>query len=644
MLKALSNFKSSRADVKRSTLDFARASIGLQPNLDHRLARKIIQISDEMRSLTDDQLLRSARSQRAKANFDSDLNSIMPTAFALVREASRRVHKQAHYELQIAAGVGLCKGGIAEMQTGEGKTLVALLPAFLFSLTGRGCHIITANDYLAQRDAEFARAVFERLGITVGCLFDGLPRHGRKAEYDCDITYGTAREFGFDFLKDRLAGNDPSTNQSCSNGSATVQRGHFFALVDEADSVMIDDARTPLLIARPGNKDRCKQDLVRICHDVSRNLDARVDFQFQHDERTAALTKFGCLNVLKQVDSRFVHRFGIDDVYRQIENSLMANYLFLANRHYVIENGEIAIVDESTGRIAEGRKWQDGLHQAIEAKESVEITSGTETLAKITVQTYFRKYRNLAGLTGTAKQVADEFKRVYGLGVTTIPTRISSNRKGFSNRIFQRYEDKLVAIATATKKQLAAGQAVLIGSPSVQASRKISRILSDFGVDHHVLNCLEHEHESKIVEQAGIAGRVTVATNMAGRGTDIIVDPSVLESGGLHIIATAKHSSARIDRQLIGRTARQGQSGTYQLFLSLEDELFFVAGEKPKLRFASNHTRELDSKWINVFNKAQSKIENLHEKQRLNLLKHEKNRNQLCLQMGLDPCLEVLEE
>ena len=524
-----------------------------------------------MQVLSDEQLLRNSKTQQANANCDADLKMILPGAFAMVREASRRAHRQAHYEVQLLAGIGLTSGRVAEMQTGEGKTLAALLPAFLYSLLGQGVHVITANDYLAQRDAKFASAVFQRLGISVGCVFDGLPRHMRQANYDCEITYGTAREFGFDFLKDRLENTCSSTICSAINAQPGfrpgVQRGHHFALVDEADSVMIDDARTPLLIANAGIEDPVKQDMIRACHDACLQLRQSAEFELEPNKCSATLTKLGCLNVLRLVNPKFVHGFGPDEIYRQIENSLTANYLFLHNRHYVLNEGKVAIVDESTGRFADGRKWQNGLHQAIEAKESVAITTGTQTMARVTVQSYFRKYQRLAGLTGTAHQVAHEFNRVYGLGVIKIPSRKPLKRTGFPTRIFSRFKDKANAVAIATKKQLDIGQAVLIGTPSVQASRSISQTLTEYGIKHHVLNCLEHEKESKIIEHAGLAGSVTVATNMAGPWKPIFrVDPTVQQNGGLHIIATAKNASTRIDHQLIGRTARQGKIGIVPIY------------------------------------------------------------------------------
>ncbi len=636
-----------------------------------QLVRQIIQLSDELNTVSDQQLLQISKQLQAAAQGHSNLTdptgdwvashrhglrrsnqklrdsaqqswlrALLPKAYAVVRESARRAHRQAHYEVQIIAGIGLFEGGIMEMQTGEGKTLAALLPAYLHSLVGKGCHVVTANDYLAQRDAQFAVAVFERLGISVGCVVESLPREKRRAEYDAAVTYGTAREFGFDFLKDRLVGRNESSVHRASDPRElmAVQRGHYFALVDEVDSVLIDDARTPLLIASPAAEDHFKQEMIRGCQQMALSLSRQGQFELNHNMRSSALTKRGCLNVLGLCPPEFVRAFGSNEIYRQVENSLCANYLFQADRHYVVDGGKVAIIDESTGRIADGRKWQSGLHQAIEAKAGVAITSGTQTMAKVTVQSYFRNYAHLAGLTGTARQVAREFKKVYGLSVTTIPTRKPSLRTGDVDRVFQRYEDKTNAIVIETMRRLIAGQAVLIGTPSVSAAQRVSQALSEYEIEHHVLNCLEHESESKIIEQAGQPGRVTVATNIAGRGTDIHVSESVLRCGGLHIIATAIHSSSRIDRQLIGRTARQGQPGTYQFMLSLEDELFSIVGKVPKTAARRR------SKPVRIFHQTQAKIERLQEKQRLNLLQQEKNRSKLCLQTGLDPCLDMLEE
>ena len=607
--------------------------IGRRWNSPSQIVEEVITQSDSLRSSSDRRLWELSIQLQQQATSKSHLENLLPLAYALVRETARRVHQQSHYDVQILAGLKLFAGDIVEMQTGEGKTLAALLPAFVYALVGNGCHLITANDYLAKRDAKFAQAVFERLGLTVGCLHENLTRLDRPAEYARDITYGTVREFGFDFLKDRLAGS-----------SERVQREHFFALVDEADSVMIDDARTPLLIAGESAREKAKQDLVESSHFVSCRLAIQSDFELNPKHRTATLTKLGCLNVLKRFEQPLVLRFGKDEVFEQVENSLVANHLFQRGQQYVVNNDEVVIVDESTGRIADGRKWQNGLHQAIEVKESVSISSGTETLAKITVQSYFRKYRHLAGLTGTAMQAANEFKKVYDRRVSKIPTRKPSQRIGLPNRIFATFKAKASAVAVEAKRRQTLGQAILIGTPSVENSLQISAALKFVGVAHEVLNCQEHESESRIIEHAGQPSRVTVATNMAGRGTDIHVSQAVQELGGLHIIATARHTSSRIDRQLIGRTARQGQPGSFQFFLSLEDDLFSIGGSQPSLKSRIGNGSELGAGWIKQFDRVQSKIEKLHEKQRLDLQENEHKQQKLCRQIGLDPSLEALED
>lgn len=598
---------------------------------------------------SDAALLDISRHLCSSASSHRQLANMMPEAYALVREAARRARHQAHFEEQLAAGIGLFHGGIVEMQTGEGKTMASLLPAYLYALIGKGCHVVTSNDYLARRDAMFAAAVFERLGISVGCLQEGLEREQRRNQYIQDVTYGTVREFGFDFLKDRLANHRPTDYQtgdgSRLSSSNSVQRAHFVAIVDEADHVMIDDARTPLLIAASGDEPETRQAMIRQCHEIAIKLKPGAEFELNQRARNSRLTNLGCRSTLRHCDPHWVHSFGDEEIYAQVENSLCACHFFQRDRHYVVNNGEISIVDESTGRVSEGRKWQNGLHQAIEAQEKLEITVATQTLARVTVQSYFRKYEYLAGLTGTACQVAREFDRVYGLKVAAIETRLPSRRSGLPNRIFKDFASKSRAIARETANRINNGQAVLIGTPSVRASEKISFALHEFGIPHDVLNCREHEKESAIVQDAGLPRRVTVATNMAGRGTDIRVDPAVLGSGGLHIIATEKHTCARIDRQLIGRTARQGEPGTYQFFLSLEDELFTLVGQQPISRMSNRETsNELGPEWIKVFEEAQRKLEIRHEKQRLDLLDREKQRNQICCQMGLDPHLEMLEE
>lgn len=641
----------------RHQLKLPRWSFARRSKLRTSVVQQIINISDDLQSVSNDQLQELAWNLAKGINCREDCEPRLPLAYALVRESSRRVHGQAHYPVQIEAGIGLYDGGIVEMQTGEGKTLAALLPAYLYALVGCGCHVVTANDYLAQRDAEFARPVFEKLNISVGCLDESLPREDRPTEYQRDVTFGTAREFGFDFLKDRLA--DPDLGHSrpkialsvftdgpdAPDTPHTVQRGHFFALVDEADSVMIDDAQTPLLIAAEDQSSETRQAFVRWCDHHACDLQPHQHYRLNTQLRDVQLTKTGCHRLLQRCQPQWMSQFGVEEIFRQTENALSASHFFQRGRQYVVHDGEVALVDESTGRVSEGRKWQNGLHQAIEARENLEITNPTQTLARITVQSWFRKYRHLAGLTGTAQSAAAELKKVYGLAVTSIPTRLPAQRLGSPPRIFVDHASKDRAIAEETLRRIERGQAVLIGTPSVRASRRVSNVLHKFAIPHDVLNCLEHDKESAIVEKAGLSGRVTIATNMAGRGTDIHADARVLQNGGLHVIATEMHSNSRIDRQLIGRTGRQGQPGSYQFFVSLEDELLATTGHVPaRVPHTADGEGELDSNWLTIFKKAQAQSESQQAQRRLDLLKREKKRHQLCRQIGLDPNLEMLDE
>jgi preprotein translocase subunit SecA len=602
-----------------------------------RQAERIADAADALHSLADAELERRAVAMRWQAQCGESLDGLLWEAYALVREASRRVRGQTHFEVQLLAGIALFHGLVTEMQTGEGKTLTAVLPAFLHALSGEGCHIVTANDYLAGRDAAFARPIFERLGMTVGCVDGALERQERSSQYACDVTYGTAREFGFDFLRDCLAE---------AAGESPVQRGHHFALVDEADSVLIDDARTPLLIAAaPADQDDAAA-LARWCAAVAPELVSGVDFTLETKQRRASLTNHGCRNLLRRSKPRELAAVDGERLYRQAEQALVALRLLERDRDYVVDDDQVGIVDESTGRVAEGRKWQDGLHQAVEAKEGAMISELTQTAARITVQSYFRRYRRLAGLTGTASDAAGEFRRVYKLPVGVIPTRLPCRRDGLPPRIFVSQTAKREAIADEIQRRTAAGQAVLVGTPSVSASESLSHLLRQRGLVHEVLNCRHHAREAEIVAAAGSAGRITIATNMAGRGTDIRVDDAVLRAGGLHVIATEMHSHARIDRQLIGRTARQGEPGTFQFFLSLEDELFrheCDATAELRRRADAGERGELPTAWLRWFRRAQRSLERRHSAQRRELLRQEQQRDRACRELGLDPLLDAVE-
>ena len=633
-----------------------RSTVSRNESRQTNLVDEVIRISNRMEQKSETELLETAYQLRAKAHSHDQLISILPLAYGLVRECSRRVHQQSHYRVQILAGIELFNGGVVEMATGEGKTLATLLPVFLHALAGKGGHVVTANDYLAKRDAEFARPVFGLLGISVGCVDEALPREKRRHEYQRDVTYGTAREFGFDFLKDRLAKNDAQNGRApfgvggVGTASESVQRGHHFAFVDEADSVMMDDARTPLLIANASEHGDLRESMIQWCQKQAPAMVVDKDYVVTPRRRTVKLTRAGSRKISQLCDPVLLQQLGFEEVLIQAENALTANHFFKRGQQYVIQEGEVAIVDESTGRISDGRKWQNGLHQAIEAKEGLAITSATSTMARVTVQSFFRQYQHLAGITGTAKSLSREFKKVYDLSVTPIPTRLPIQRIDQGKRIFRDNSSKDRAIALDTLARTQSGQPVLIGTPSVRVSQRVSAELEKLGISHVVLNCLQHDQESTIVSRAGERGRVTVATNMAGRGTDIRISPEVLQMGGLHVIATEMHVSSRIDRQLIGRSARQGQAGSFQFFLSLEDELFANAGinlaatSKINEHRTQGSSQELEGHWLRHFVQAQKQSESLQEKQRFELLERENQRDKICRQIGLDPCLEMLDE
>ena len=582
-------------------------------------------------------LREAAHALRWQARAAAPSDELIVRGFALVREAARRVHGQAHFPTQLEAGVVLALGGLAEMQTGEGKTLAALLPAFVYALSGRGCHVVTANDYLAQRDARFAGAAFDALGLTVGCVTGDVPYDERRGEYACDVTYGAAREFGFDFLRDRLV-EDQDRRQ---------QRERYCALVDEADSVLVDDARTPLVIALGDEISAEEAAFYTWCHRAAGALDGERDTSIDRPRRSVRLTEHGCQRVVALGCPPAWEAEGLDRVFHQVEQSLAARLLLCKDRDYIVDAEGVGIVDPSTGRVAAGRKWRDGLQQAVEIKERLAPTAATTLAARVSVQSFFRGYTFLGGMTGTASACAREFQRVYGTAVVAMPTRKPCRRSGAPPRIFATAGAKAAAVAAEIKTRLARGQAVLVGTPSVESSEVLSTSLNEHGIEHAVLNCRRHGQEAAIVAQAGQPGRVTIATNMAGRGTDIVISPEVLAAGGLHVIATEMHASSRIDRQLVGRTARQGDPGSYQFFLSLDDELLAGCQDRAFLRAKRKAQQspepELPPSWLRWFRRAQRRWERMHRQERGELLRAERERQKVCSDAGLDALLESVE-
>lgn len=617
-------------------------------------ARLIIRKSESLQNRTSQELATLAREMKWKARSGVSLAQILPDAFALTIEASHRALGKRHYEVQVMGAQAIFEGHIAEMQTGEGKTLTAVLPVALRAFVGKGVHVVTANDYLAARDAEEMGRVYEQLGLTTGCVTQEKSDSERLEMYARDITYGTASEMGFDFLRDRIKKGADSgliSNRKIfteeSESSMPVQRGHYFAMIDEADSILIDEARTPLIIGvQEKNKDAVIS-LYRWCRTAIKRLEINSDYLFDQQKRTVFLTESGCRHVTLMSKPVLLDTIDTEQIYQHIEKALTAELAFEKDRDYVIDDGEIVIVDEGTGRKMDGRKWQEGLHQAVEAKERLDLTESTGAAARITIQALFRHYEHLAGMTGTALQARSEFKRVYDLKVSVIPTNRPCIRTGSPTRVFVDQASKFNAVLAEVKTYIVGGRAVLIGTPSVEASHALSVKMKEENLTHTVLNALYHEQEAEIVKQAGQRARITIATNMAGRGTDILLSEEVRKAGGLHVIATEMHSSKRIDRQLIGRSARQGDPGSYQFFLSLDDELLRVM--KPsqlqsfRRRANPNSIGELSSSWVRRFESLQENLEKRHVLLRKQLLKFDKDQKKKFRQMGLDPYLEVAE-
>ena len=620
-----------------------------------RTVDQILARCKQMRDWGDTKIRERALEIRWQARGGIAMKKLLVESYALVREASRRATGKEHYPVQLLGGIVMFHGHIAEMQTGEGKTLTATLPAFLRALPGRGCHVITVNDYLAQRDAESNEPIYEQLGLTVGCILTDQEDDDRRENYKRDITYGTAKEFGFDFLRDRLkigGGNEevdrhrPFGTQGGA-GEQPVQRGQEFALIDEADSILIDEARTPLIIGLSVPQETSTVELLRWCRRTAPRLTPNQDFIFEPDRRSVYLTDAGCRHVVLMPKPLVLDGVDTETIYEHVERAMTAELAFKRDRDYVIQDDEVVIVDEGTGRLMDGRKWQDGLHQAVEAKELLPITSATGQAARVTVQTFFRRYRHLAGMTGTAVQARRELRRGYKLSVSVIPTHRPCLREGLPNRVFATQAAKWQAILEEVQRLIESGRAILCGTPSVHASEALSAILTEKGIEHEVLNAYQHEREASIVGKAGEKGRVTIATNMAGRGTDIILDEHVRKSGGLHVIATEFHSSKRIDRQLVGRAARQGDPGSFQFFLSLEDELLRCLPDAKVMAYRAsarpNAQGEISGSWVKMFRRTQRFLEKQHSKQRKGLLKAEKERHKRHREMGLDPFLELTE-
>ena len=529
------------------------------------IVARINALEPQMQELADEDFAQRMAEYRQQVQAgERTLDDLLPEVFALVREASRRVMGMRHYDVQLVGGIVLHRGKIAEMKTGEGKTLVATLPVALNALSGKGVHVVTVNDYLATRDAQWMGKLYNFLGLSVGVIVNGLDDQARKEAYGADITYGTNNEFGFDYLRDNMK----------FYATQLVQRGHNFAIVDEVDSILIDEARTPLIISGASDE---SVGMSRAMDQIVRQLGPEA-YTVDEKARTAMLSEEGVAHceALLHVDNLFDPA----NITQQhcILQALKAHHVFKRDVDYIVQNDKVVIVDEFTGRLMDGRRYSDGLHQALEAKENVTIAAENQTLASITFQNYFRMYDKLAGMTGTADTEAVEFHQIYNLEVVSIPPNKPMQRKDYPDLIYRTRKEKYDAIIEAIRELYEKGQPVLVGTISIETSEMLSQRLKKLNIPHSVLNAKQHAREAEIVAQAGQKGHVTIATNMAGRGTDIVLGEGVLELGGLHILGTERHESRRIDNQLRGRSGRQGDPGSSRFYLSLEDDLMRLFG------------------------------------------------------------------
>ena len=624
-----------------------------------KIAQEVNAFENQITSLDDDALRGKTAAFKLRYENGESLDSLLPEAFAVVREAAKRTLGQRHYDVQVMGGAALHRGNIAEMKTGEGKTLVSTLPAYLNALTGKGVHIVTVNDYLAERDSEWMGRVHRFLGLKVGVILASMSSAERREAYAADITYGTNNEFGFDYLRDNMAWS----LVDC------VQRGHNFAIVDEVDSILIDEARTPLIISGPADKPT--KWYVEFANLVAR-LNLGQHYEIDVKKRT--------VGILEEGVSRVEEALGIENLYEAVNtpmigylnNAIRAKELFKRDKDYVVMNGELLIVDEHTGRMLSGRRYSEGLHQALEAKERIEIQNENQTLATITLQNYFRLYEKLSGMTGTAMTEASEFMQIYKLGVIPIPTNKNMQRIDQSDLIYKSEAGKFIAVANDIVERHEKGQPVLVGTVSVEKSEELSAILKRRGIAHEVLNAKQHEREAAIIARAGTVSAVTVATNMAGRGTDIMLGgnpefmadfelqrqglnpvetpeeyekawpaeitkqkesvakehETVVSLGGLYVLGTERHESRRIDNQLRGRSGRQGDPGESRFYLSLQDELMrrFNSGLVERFLGAAGMPEEtpLESKIVsNAIKSAQTQVESLNFEMRKNVLKYD---------------------
>ncbi|MDN9117503.1 preprotein translocase subunit SecA [Clostridioides difficile] len=592
----------------------------------NNIVDKIDALEDKIQILDDEALKNMTNVFKDKLSKGETLDDILPEAFAVVREVSKRILGMRQYRVQLIGGIVLHQGKIAEMRTGEGKTLVGVAPVYLNALTGKGVHVITVNDYLAQRDKELMQPVYEFLGLTVGVIINGQQPVERKLQYQCDITYGTNNEYGFDYLRDNMV----------TQKSEKVQRELNFAIVDEVDSILIDEARTPLIIAGGGDEGT---KLYELANAFIKNIRDE-DFEMDRKDKTIALTASGLSKAEKFFGIENITHIDNIEIFHHVNESLRAHKLMNIDVEYVVRDNEILIVDEFTGRIMDGRRFTDGLHQAIEAKEGVKINDESKTMATVTFQNFFRLYSKLSGMTGTAKTEESEFEATYKINVVQIPTNKPVIRADLHDKVFKTERAKYNAVVEEIIRINKTKQPVLVGTVSIEKSEKLSKLLKKKGVKHEVLNAKQHDKEAEIISKAGKLGSVTIATNMAGRGTDISLgagdkeeEEKVKELGGLYVIGTERHETRRIDNQLRGRSGRQGDPGTSRFFVSLEDEVIKLYGgksiEKILKRMNANEDDALESKALNrAIERAQKGIEGKNFEQRKNVLKYDDTINE----------------
>jgi len=581
---------------------------------------QITALEPEIRKLSDADLAGQTPYFKERLDQGEPLDDLLPEAFAVVREASLRALGMRPFDVQLIGGIVLHQGKIAEMKTGEGKTLVAVLPAYLNALTGQGVHIVTVNDYLARRDTHWMGSIFNLLGMRVGTILHGLSDEERRWAYNADVTYGTNNEFGFDYLRDNMK----------FALSDYVQRDFNFAIVDEVDSILIDEARTPLIISGPAEE---STNLYYILNRVAQQLKQDQHFTVDEKARSVLITEDGIARAEKLLNLDNIYDPRHIEVLHHLNQALKAHQLFQRDDEYIVKEGQVIIVDEFTGRLMPGRRYSDGLHQALEAKEGVRIENENQTLATITFQNYFRMYNKLAGMTGTADTEAEEFKKIYNLEVMVIPTHKKMIREDYPDVIYGTGEEKFQAAVEEIKECHDRGQPVLVGTTSIEKSEHLSKLLKREGIHHEVLNAKHHEKEAEIVAQAGQLGHVTIATNMAGRGTDIVLGEGVVEQGGLHILATERHEARRIDNQLRGRSGRQGDPGSSRFYLSLEDDLLRIFGSdriKGLMgRMGMSDGEPIEHRMVsNAIEKAQMRVESHNFDIRKHLLEYDNVMNQ----------------